>query len=113
MTVRYLYRRGKPLLIRSWMPLAMFIPGWISFCFLQWFGVRLSTRVGDDGICRVTGIHFAWPLTRWMWMWHRFDEAESWWRGMCRGPLRLEMVVPMFLSLPTLAGIAAALWWLL
>lgn len=104
------------LQFRSRMSLGMSWPSWLSFCLLQWFGLRLDNKVvvesvsgaelqhfqqqpGAFGIplvvrVRVACLRLAWPLTGWYLSWRR------------------EVIVPALLSLPTLATVLALVWWL-
>lgn len=67
--------------------------GWLNYCLLQWFGLRIAYRTTDDGELKLVRLMFAWPMTRWYLSWRR------------------EVVVPSLVSLPVIALIAA--FWLL
>jgi hypothetical protein len=83
---------GDPVRARFHMILGMTWIGWLNFCVLQWFGVRLIYTVRDDGGMRVKGARLRWPMTRWHMTWD------------------LAGIVPLMFSLPVLV-IAALVWW--
>lgn len=73
------------------MLLGMTWVGWLNFCILQWFGLRLAYEPTSDGRIRVSRVFWAWPLD--LWYWSR----------------RAEIIVPVLVSMVFWASVAMML----
>jgi hypothetical protein len=75
------------------MLLGMSWRGWLNFCILQWFGLRLHYTTTDDGRYVIgAGYGWDWPCANWYWT------------------LRREVVLPLLISLPALALYTLLVW---